>query len=36
MEKMNEEENKGKKEIFQDNEKLNVFWFIMLLQLEFQ
>ena len=36
MEKMDEEsEDKGKKEIFQDNQKLNVFQFIMLWQFEF-
>ena len=35
-EKMDEEEDKGKKEISQDNENSNLFWFIMLRQLEFQ
>ena len=34
--KIDEEEDKGKKEISQDNEKSNVFWFILLQQLEFQ
>ena len=35
MEKMDKAEDKGKKEIFQDNEKSNIFWFLILRQHEF-
>ena len=34
--KIDEEEHMGKMEISQDNEKSDVFWFIMLRQFEFQ